>query len=31
MTYRPCETDTDDDIERIFQNFDEEGKGYISE
>lgn len=31
MTYRPCESDTEDDIERIFQNFDEEGKGYISE
>ena len=31
MTYRPCEGDTQEDIERIFQNFDEDGKGFISE
>lgn len=31
MTYRPYETDTDEDIERIFQNFDEDNKGFISE
>lgn len=31
MTYRPCEIDTEEDIERIFQNFDEDGKGYISQ
>jgi len=31
MTRRPCETDTEEDIMRIFENFDEDGKGYISE
>jgi len=31
MTYRPYETDTQEDIERIFQNFDEDNKGFISE
>ena len=29
MTQRPCESDTNEDIERIFQSFDEENKGYI--
>ena len=31
MTRRPCETDTEEDIMRIFENFDEDGKGFISE
>ena len=31
MKRKPCEADTDDDIRRIFENFDEDGKGYISE
>lgn len=31
MTQRPCVTDTEEDIERIFQNFDEDNKGFISE
>jgi Ca2+-binding EF-hand superfamily protein len=31
MTQRPCETDTEEDISRIFENFDEDGKGFISE
>jgi Ca2+-binding EF-hand superfamily protein len=31
MVQRPCESDTDEDIKRIFENFDEDGKGYISE
>lgn len=31
MTYRPYKTDTDEEIERIFQNFDEDNKGFINE
>ena len=31
MTYRPCENDTEDDIARVFQAFDEDNKGYITE
>jgi Ca2+-binding EF-hand superfamily protein len=31
MTQKPSEADTDEDIERVFQNFDEDGKGFISE
>jgi Ca2+-binding EF-hand superfamily protein len=31
MTQRPYEADTEEDIERVFQNFDENNKGYISE
>lgn len=31
MTQRPCNSDTEEDIERIFQNFDEDNKGFISE
>lgn len=31
MTQRPCTSDTEEDIERIFQNFDEDNKGFISE
>lgn len=31
MTQKPYTTDTDEDIERVFQNLDEDGKGYISE
>lgn len=31
MTQRPCQSDTEEDIERIFQNFDEDNKGFISE
>ena len=31
MTVRPCDADTEEDISRIFQNFDEDGKGFISE
>jgi Ca2+-binding EF-hand superfamily protein len=30
MTQKPCENDTDDDIERIFTYFDEDNKGFIS-
>ena len=30
MTQRPCQSDTEEDIERIFQNFDEDNKGFIS-
>lgn len=30
MTQRPYEGDTSEDIQRVFQNFDEEGKGFIS-
>lgn len=30
MTQHPCESDTVEDIERIFQNFDEDNKGFIS-
>lgn len=31
MTQKPCTSDTEEDIERIFQNFDEDNKGFISE
>lgn len=31
MTRHPCDTDTEEDIKRIFENFDEDGKGYITE
>ena len=31
MTQKPCANDTEQDIERIFQNFDEDNKGFISE
>jgi Ca2+-binding EF-hand superfamily protein len=31
MTQHPCESDSTEDIERIFQNFDEDNKGFISE
>jgi Ca2+-binding EF-hand superfamily protein len=31
MTQKPCENDTDEDIDRIFTYFDDENKGYISE
>ena len=31
MTQKPCSNDTEQDIERIFQNFDEDNKGFISE
>ena len=31
MTQKPYKNDTDEDIERVFQNFDEDGKGFISE
>ena len=30
MTQWPCLSDTEEDIERIFQNFDEDNKGFIS-
>ena len=30
-TRHPCDTDTEEDIKRIFENFDEDGKGYINE
>ncbi len=31
MTQKPCESDTVQDIQRIFRNFDEDNKGFISE
>ena len=31
MTQKPCESDTEEDIDRIFTYFDDENKGYISE
>jgi Ca2+-binding EF-hand superfamily protein len=31
MVQRPCESDTEEDIKRIFENFDEDNKGFISE
>ncbi len=31
MTYKPCLSDTEEDIERIFRNFDQDNKGFISE
>ena len=31
MTRHPCDIDTEEDIRRIFENFDEDGKGYITE
>ena len=31
MTQKPCQTDTEEDIERVFQYIDEDGKGFISE
>ncbi len=31
MTRNPCQSDSEEDIRRIFENFDEDGKGYISE
>ncbi|MCB0371362.1 MAG: EF-hand domain-containing protein, partial [Bdellovibrionales bacterium] len=30
MTRKPCSQDTEEDISRIFENFDEDGKGHIS-
>ena len=30
MTVKPCEEDTEDDIERIFDYIDEDNKGFIS-
>jgi Ca2+-binding EF-hand superfamily protein len=30
MTQKPCQNDTEEDIERVFQHFDEENKGFIS-
>ena len=31
MTQKPCESDTVEDIERIFEYIDEDNKGFISE
>lgn len=31
MTQKPCENDTNEDIERIFEYIDEDNKGFISE
>ena len=31
MTQKPCNADTEEDIERVFQYIDEDGKGFISE
>jgi Ca2+-binding EF-hand superfamily protein len=31
MTQKPCENDTVEDIERIFEYIDEDNKGFISE
>ncbi len=31
MTQKPCENDTVEDVERIFQYIDEDNKGFISE
>ena len=31
MTQKPCENDTIEDIERIFETIDEDNKGFISE
>lgn len=30
MTTKPCEQDTEDDIDRIFSYIDEDNKGFIS-
>ena len=30
MTLRPCENDSEEDIERIFSYIDEDNKGFIS-
>lgn len=30
MTQRPCENDSEEDIERIFSYIDEDNKGFIS-
>lgn len=30
MTHKPCENDTVEDIERIFEYIDEDNKGFIS-
>lgn len=30
MTVKPCEEDTEEDIERIFDYIDEDNKGFIS-
>ena len=31
MTMKPYEKDTEDDLARVFESFDEDGKGYIDE
>jgi Ca2+-binding EF-hand superfamily protein len=31
MTQKPCENDTVEDVERIFEYIDEDNKGFISE
>ena len=30
MTVKPCENDSEDDIDRIFSYIDEDNKGFIS-